>query len=120
VAWAVKVTDEYAAWFTALIEQDRDSATPGGSGRGRAPRRGPDVGSAAGGPAQGYEDPPSQRAAARIQGTVGDQDHLCLRPHPVSAAAPRRRQGGQLGTLVPRNIPLAEQLYTDYTADEEE
>src|SRR5690349_23066322 len=27
VAWAVKVTDEYAAWFTALIKQDLDSAT---------------------------------------------------------------------------------------------
>ncbi|MGH3162208.1 MAG: type II toxin-antitoxin system RelE/ParE family toxin [Streptosporangiaceae bacterium] len=27
MAWAVKVTDEYAAWFTALIKQDLDSAT---------------------------------------------------------------------------------------------
>jgi hypothetical protein len=27
VAWTVKVTDEYAAWFTALIKQDLDSAT---------------------------------------------------------------------------------------------
>jgi hypothetical protein len=26
VAWTVKVTDEYAAWFTALIKQDLDSA----------------------------------------------------------------------------------------------
>jgi hypothetical protein len=27
LAWTVKVTDEYAAWFTALIKQDLDSAT---------------------------------------------------------------------------------------------
>ena len=27
VAWTVKATDEYAAWFTALIKQDLDSAT---------------------------------------------------------------------------------------------
>ena len=27
MAWTVKVTDEYAAWFTALIKQDLDSAT---------------------------------------------------------------------------------------------
>jgi hypothetical protein len=27
VAWIVKVTDEYAAWFTALIKQDLGSAT---------------------------------------------------------------------------------------------
>lgn len=27
MAWAVKVTDEYAAWFTALIKHDLDSAT---------------------------------------------------------------------------------------------
>ena len=27
MAWTVKVTAEYAAWFTALIKQDLDSAT---------------------------------------------------------------------------------------------
>lgn len=27
MAWTVKVTDEYAAWFTALIKQDLGSAT---------------------------------------------------------------------------------------------
>ena len=26
MAWAVKVTDEYAAWFTALIKEDLGSA----------------------------------------------------------------------------------------------
>jgi hypothetical protein len=32
MAWAVKVTDEYATWFTALIKEDLVSAT-------RSPRR---------------------------------------------------------------------------------
>lgn len=27
MAWTVKVTDEYAEWFTALVKQDLDSAT---------------------------------------------------------------------------------------------
>jgi hypothetical protein len=27
LAWAVKVTDEYAAWFTRLIKEDLGSAT---------------------------------------------------------------------------------------------
>ena len=27
MAWAVKVTDEYAAWFTTLIKEDLASAT---------------------------------------------------------------------------------------------
>ena len=27
MAWAVKVTEEYAAWFTALIKEDLASAT---------------------------------------------------------------------------------------------
>jgi hypothetical protein len=27
VAWSVKVTEEYAAWFTALIKEDLTSAT---------------------------------------------------------------------------------------------
>jgi hypothetical protein len=86
----VKVTDEYAAWFTALIKQDLDSATQVAQavaalreeGRrwadrwwtGSRPRRST-----------------ISRAEARIDWTVGDQDHLYLRPHPVSAAAPGRR-----------------------------
>jgi hypothetical protein len=27
VAWAVKITDEYAAWFRVLMKEDLDSAT---------------------------------------------------------------------------------------------
>jgi hypothetical protein len=27
LAWAVKVTDEYAVWFTTLIKEDLESAT---------------------------------------------------------------------------------------------
>jgi len=29
VAWSIKVTEEYAAWFTALIKEDLASATQG-------------------------------------------------------------------------------------------
>jgi hypothetical protein len=107
VAWTVKVTDEYAVWFTALIKQDLDSATQVAQAVAALREEGPDARPSASGPAQSHEDPPSQGVAARIEGTVGDQDHLCLRPHPVSAAAPGRRQGGQLDTLVPRQHPAS-------------
>jgi hypothetical protein len=90
VAWTVKVTDEYAAWFTALIKQDLDSAAHVAQAVAALREEGPTLGRPAGGPAQGREDPPSQRAAARIEGTAGDQDHLRLRPRQVSAAAPGR------------------------------
>jgi hypothetical protein len=86
----VKVTDEHAAWFTALIKQDLDSATQVAQAVAALREEGPT---------------PGRPLADRLK---------------ASAAAPGRRQGGELGTLVPRNIPVAEQLCIDYTADEEE
>jgi hypothetical protein len=93
---------------------------PGGASRGRPPRRGSDAGPAVGRPAQSHEDPPSQRAAARIEGTVGDQDHLRLRPPRSALLLLGGDKAGNWARWYRDNIPLAEQLYIDYTADEEE
>lgn len=93
MAWTVKVTDEYAAWFTALIKQDLDSATQVAQAVAALREEGPTLGRPLVDRLKAAKIH-LKRAAARIEGTVGDQDHFRLRPHPVSAAAPGRRQGG--------------------------
>ena len=119
MAWVVKVTEEYAAWFTALIKQDLGWATQVAQAVAALREEGPTLGRPLVDRLKATRST-SGRGAAGIEGTVGDQDHLRLRPHPVSAAAPGRRQGGNWTRWYRDNIPLAEQLYIDYTADEEE
>ena len=94
----MKVTDEYAAWFTALIKQDLDSAT--------------------------------QVAATKIHNLKelrpGSRGRSEIRI--IFAFDPTRSAllllGGDKASNWARwyreNIPVAEQLYIDYTADEEE
>ena len=90
MAWTVKVTDEYAAWFTALIKQDLGSATQVAQAVAALGEEGPTLGRPLVDRGQGHEDPPSQRVASRLEGTIGDKDYLRLRPHQVSAAASGR------------------------------
>jgi hypothetical protein len=78
VAWSVKVTEEYAAWFTALIKDDLASAIQ---------------------VAQAV-------AALREEGpTLG-------RP------LVDRVQGSRIHRWYRENIPVAEQLYVQYTTEE--
>ena len=98
MAWTVKVTDEYAAWFTALIKQDLDSAT--------------------------------QVAATKIHnlkelrpGSRGRSEIRIIFAFDPTRSALLLLGGDKAGNWARwyrDNIPLAEQLYIDYTADEEE
>jgi hypothetical protein len=44
VAWSVKVTEEYAAWFTVLIKEDLASAVLGAQAVAALPEEGPALG----------------------------------------------------------------------------
>ena len=98
MAWTVKVTDEYAAWFTALIKQDLDSAT--------------------------------QVAATKIHnlkelrpGSRGRSEIRIIFAFDPTRSALLLLGGDKAGNWARwyrENIPVAEQLYIDYTADEEE
>jgi hypothetical protein len=61
----------------------------------------------------------TEEYTARFGGPVRDQGAVRVRSDPVGAAAARRRQGRELAAVVPGNIPLAEQLYLEYTEIEE-
>jgi hypothetical protein len=78
-----------------------DPGCPGGRGiaRGRTCAR-----PAAGGPDPGQQGPSPQGAAAWFGGPVGDQGAVRVRPHPLSR----------------QNIPVAEQLYLEYTTEQQE
>jgi hypothetical protein len=98
VAWTVKVTDEYAAWFTALIKQDLDSAT--------------------------------QVAATKIHnlkelrpGSRGRSEIRIIFAFDPTRSALLLLGGDKAGNWARwyrENIPIAEQLYIDYTAEKEE
>jgi len=94
----VKVTDEYAAWFTALIKQDLDSAT--------------------------------QVAATKIHnlkelrpGSRGRSEIRIIFAFDPTRSALLLLGGDKAGNWARwyrENIPIAEQLYIDYTAEKEE
>ncbi|MDX6296079.1 MAG: hypothetical protein QOE54_5122 [Streptosporangiaceae bacterium] len=78
MAWAVKVTEEYAAWFRILIKEDLGSATQVAEAVGALREEGPTLG---------------RPLVDRLKGSnlhhlkelrpVGDQDHLRFRSDPL-------------------------------------
>ena len=120
MAWAVKVTDEYATWFTTLIKEDLGSATQVAQVVAALREEGPALG---------------RPLVDRLKGTK--IHHLKeLRPGSrgrseiriIFAFDPSRSallllggdKAGNWQRWYRDNIPLAEQLYLDYTADNEE
>ena len=120
MAWAVKVTDEYAAWFTMLIKEDLGSAVQVAQAVAALREEGPTLG---------------RPLVDRLKGTR--IHHLKeLRPGSrgrseiriIFAFDPARSallllggdKAGNWQRLYRENIPLAEQLYIDYTAEGQE
>jgi hypothetical protein len=89
-------------------------ASGGGTAGGRTRAR-----PAAGGPDPGQQDPSPQGAASRLSRPVEDQGAVRVRSRPVGIAAARRRQGRELAAVAPGEHPAAEQLYLEYTEEEE-
>jgi hypothetical protein len=119
LAWAVKVTEEYAAWFRILIKEDLGSATQVAEAVGALREEGPTLG---------------RPLVDRLKGS--NLHHLKeLRPGSrgrseiriIFAFDPTRSallllggdKAGNWERWYRDNIPLAEQLYIDYTEEEE-
>ena len=120
MAWAVKVTEEYAAWFRGLIKEDLGSATQVAQAVAALREEGPTLG---------------RPLVDRLKG--GNLHHLKeLRPGSrgrseiriIFAFDPTRSallllggdKAGNWERWYRDNIPLAEQLYIAYTTEEEE
>jgi hypothetical protein len=95
----------------------RDPGRPGGRGtEGGRTRARP----AAGGPDPGQQDPSPQGTAARPGGPLGDQGAVRVRSHPVGLLLLGGDKAGNWQRWYRENIPVAEQLYLDYTTEEQE
>jgi hypothetical protein len=120
VAWTVKVTDEYAAWFTALIKQDLGSATQVAQAVAALREEGPTLG----------RPLVDRLKATKIHhlkelrpGSRGRSEIRIIFAFDPTRSALLLLGGDKAGNWARwyrENIPLAEQLYIDYTADEEE
>ena len=120
MAWSVKVTEEYAAWFTALIKDDLASAIQVAQAVAALREQGPALG---------------RPLVDRIQGS---RIHHLKELRPGSAARSEIRvlfafdptrsallllgsdKSGNWQRWYKGNIPIAEQLYLDYTTEAEE
>jgi len=104
VAWSVKVTEEYAAWFTALIKDDLASAIQVAQAVAALREEGPALGRPLVDRIQGSRIHHPQGAAARLGGPVRDPGALRVRSHPLGAAT-RRRQVRELAAVVQGEHP---------------
>ena len=117
MAWAVKVTDEYAAWFTALIKQDLDSATQVAQAVAALREEGPTLG----------RPLVDRLKATKIHhlkelrpGSKGRSEIRIIFAFDPTRSALLLLGGDKAGNWARwyrDNIPLAERLYIDYTAD---
>jgi hypothetical protein len=120
LAWAVKVTDEYAAWFTALIKEDLDSAIQVAQAVAALREEGPMLG----------RPLVDRLKGARIHhlkelrpGSKGRSEIRIIFAFDPARSALLLLGGDKAGNWqrwYRDNIPLAEQLYLDYTAEDEE
>ena len=102
-----------------------DQGRPGLRGPGRAGGRGTAGGRsrawpAVGGPDPGQQDPSPQGAAARLGGPVRDPGALRVRPTRSALLLLGGDKAGNWKRWYKENIPIAEQLYLDYTTQAEE
>jgi hypothetical protein len=105
VTWSVKVTEEYAAWFTALMKDDLASAVQVAQAVAALREEGPALGRPLVDRIQGsrihHLKELRHGSAARSEIRV----LFAFDPHPLRAAAPRRRQGRELETVVQGEHP---------------
>jgi hypothetical protein len=116
----VKATDEYAAWFTALIKQDLDSATQVAQAVAALREEGPTLG----------RPLVDRLKATKIHhlkelrpGSRGRSEIRIIFAFDHTRSALLLMGGDKAGNWARwyrDNIPIAERLYDDCTADEEE
>ena len=118
MSWAVKVTEEYAAWFTALITEDLSSAVQVAQAVAALREEGPALGRPL------VDRLRSSRVHHLKELRPGSRGRSELRI--IFAFDPERSallllggdKAGNWNKWYRDNIPIAEQLYLEYTAGE--
>jgi hypothetical protein len=120
VAWSVKVTEEYAAWFTALIKEDLASAVQVAQAVAALREEGPALGRPLVDRIQGSK---VHHLKELRPGSAGRSEIRVLFAFDPTRSALLLLGGDKAGNWqrwYRQNIPLAEQLYLEYTTEQEE
>ena len=119
MAWSVKVTEEYAAWFTALIKDDLNSAIQVAQAVAALREEGPALGRPLVDRIQGSK---IHHLKELRPGSAGRSEIRVLFAFDPARSALLLLGGDKAGNWqrwYRENIPLAEQLYLEYTEEEE-
>jgi hypothetical protein len=119
VAWSVKVTEEYAAWFTALIKDDLASAVQVAQAVAALREEGPALGRP---PADRIQGSTIHHLKELRPGSAGRSEIRVLFAFDATRSALLLLGGDKAGSWqrwYRENIPIAEQLYLEYTTEEE-
>jgi hypothetical protein len=117
VAWSVKVTEEYAAWFTAPMKDDLNSAIQVAQAVGALREEGPMLGRPLLDRIQGSR---IHHLKELRPGSAGRSEIRILFAFDPARSALLLLGGDKAGNWqrwYQENTPLAEQLYMDYTTD---
>jgi hypothetical protein len=119
VAWSVKVTEEYAAWYTALIKDNLASAVQVAQAVAALREEGPALGRPLVDRIQGSR---IHHLKELRPGSAGRSEIRVLFAFDPTRSALLLLGGDKAGDWqrwYRENIPIAEQLYLEYTAEEE-
>jgi hypothetical protein len=120
VAWSVKVTEEYAAWFTALIKEDLASAVQVAQAVAALREEGPALGRPLVDRIQGSK---IHHLKELRPGSAGRSEIRVLFAFDPTRSALLLLGGDKAGNWqrwYRQNIPVAEQLYLEYITEQEE
>ena len=120
MAWSVKVSEEYAAWFTALIKEHLASAVQVAQAVAALREEGPALGRPLVDRVQGSR---VHHLKELRPGSAGRSEIRVLFAFDATRSALLLLGGDKAGNWqrwYRQNIPIAEQLYLEYTTEQEE
>ncbi len=119
MAWSVKVTEEYAAWFTTLITDDLASAIQVAQAVAALREEGPALGRPL---VDRIQDSRIHHLKELRPGSAGRSEIRVLFAFDPTRSALLLLGGDKAGNWqrwYRENIPIAERLYLEYTTEEE-
>ncbi len=120
MAWSVKVTEEYAAWFTALIKDDLASVVQVAQAVAALREEGPTLGRPLVNRIQGSRIHHLKELRPGSQGRSEIRVLFAFDPARSALLLLGGDKAGNWQRWYRENIPVAEQLYLEYTAEEQE
>ena len=120
MSWAVKVTEEYATWFTALIKEDPPSAVQVAQAVAALREEGPALGRPLVDRLKGSRIHHLKELRPGSRGRSEIRIIFAFDPARSALLLLGGDKAGNWERWYRASIPLAEQLYFEYTAEEQE